>query len=149
MTKKVNFNLSANIVANANAGVLLGDFNNWDVSLGCPLKKDKTGALKCTLALEIGKTYQYRYLLNDGRWVNDDKANAYVVAESFQVQNCVITVTPATKTIVKKTNPALVKNDEEKIIAVKTKKVVTNKSTGVVKNLPVKQKVAKATATTK
>ena len=92
MTQKVTFTLSENIVSNATSGVLVGDFNSWNPAQGVELKKQKDGSMKTTLALETGKTYQYRYLLNDGRWVNDSNADTYVYAHEFFIDNCVITV---------------------------------------------------------
>lgn len=92
MATKVTFTLSADVVAEATGGVLLGEFNNWEYSDGISLKKQKDGSLKATASLEEGQTYQYRYLLNDGRWVNDHNAQNFAYAEGFQVENCVITV---------------------------------------------------------
>ena len=92
MAQKITFTLSADIVYNATSGILLGDFNNWDLDNGIELKKQKDGSLKTTISLEAGKTYQYRYLLNDGRWVNDGNADAYAYAHEFFIDNCVITV---------------------------------------------------------
>jgi predicted flap endonuclease-1-like 5' DNA nuclease len=91
MAKKVKFILSADIVADATEGLLLGEFNNWDIENGFTMKKSKDGSLMATVSLEEGKAYQYRYLLNDGRWVNDQNAQ-YVHDERFQVENCVIVV---------------------------------------------------------
>jgi len=96
MAKKVKFILSAEIVANATEGLLLGEFNNWDLDNGFTMKKGKDGSLMTTVTLEEGRSYQYRYLLNDGRWVNDESAIQYVHDERFQVENCVIEV-PAGK----------------------------------------------------
>ena len=92
MAQKITFTLSADIVYNATSGILLGDFNNWDLDNGIELKKQKDGSLKTTISLETGKTYQYRYFLNDGRWVNDSNADAYAYAHEFFIDNCVITV---------------------------------------------------------
>ena len=92
MKTKIEFILSAEIVANATDGLLLGDFNAWNEENGIPLKKKKDGSFKATLELEAGQTYEYRYLLNDGHWVNDDRANSSAYAHGYQVENCVITV---------------------------------------------------------
>jgi predicted flap endonuclease-1-like 5' DNA nuclease len=92
MTKKITFTLPAEVVAEATAGLLLGEFNNWDHNAGLSLKKQKDGSMKATATLEAGKTYQYRYLLNDGRWVNDHTADNYVHVTGYQVENCVITI---------------------------------------------------------
>ena len=59
------------------------------------MKKKKDGSFKTTLELEAGQTYEYRYLLNDGRWVNDNRANSSAYAHGYQVENCVITVPAA------------------------------------------------------
>lgn len=93
MEKKVTFSLSAEIVGEATSAILLGEFNNWDANNGITLKKQKDGSLKATTSLEAGRSYQYRYLLNDGRWVNDERAENYVHANGFAVENCVVTVT--------------------------------------------------------
>lgn len=91
MGKKVTFTLSADVVGNATTALLLGEFNNWDANNGITLKKQKDGSLKATADLQPG-IYQYRYLLNDGRWVNDASADRYVQANGFSAENCVITV---------------------------------------------------------
>lgn len=85
MKTKVTFILPAEIVGNATSGVLLGEFNNWNEDEGIALKKSKDGVMKTSVSLEAGKSYQYRYLLGDGRWVNDKNA-------PNQLDNCVITV---------------------------------------------------------
>lgn len=102
MSTKVTFTLSPEIVGNATEAVLVGDFNNWNPTEAIGLKIQKDGSLKATVALEPGQTYQYRYLLNDGRWVNDGNADYYSFDPVFHVDNCVITV-PAKKTTAKKT----------------------------------------------
>jgi predicted flap endonuclease-1-like 5' DNA nuclease len=106
MATKVTFTLSADVVAGASSGLLLGEFNNWDYNNGISLKKQKDGSMKATASLEPGKTYQYRFLLNDGRWVNDQNAEQYYYAEGFQVENCVITVPAAAPKAIKTKKPA-------------------------------------------
>ena len=96
MGKKVTFTLSAEVVGDATTALLLGEFNNWDANDGITLKKQKDGSLKATADLQPG-IYQYRYLLNDGRWVNDASADHYVQANGFAAQNCVITITEEEK----------------------------------------------------
>ena len=98
MSRKVTFTLPAEVVANATSGIILGEFNNWDDTRATSLKKQKDGSMKATLTLEGGKTYQYRYLLNDGRWVNDHTADKFVYVGGYNVENCVITV-PAVEEI--------------------------------------------------
>ena len=92
MIKDIVFTLPAEAVAEATEGIVLGDFNNWNESKGIKLKKQKDGSLKAIVQLEAGKTYQYRYLLNDGRWENDYYAQNYVPVNGFHIDNCLITV---------------------------------------------------------
>jgi predicted flap endonuclease-1-like 5' DNA nuclease len=101
MGKKVTFSLSPEVVGEATSAILLGEFNNWDANNGITLKKQKDGSLKATASLEAGRSYQYRYLLNDGRWVNDERAENYVHANGFAVENCVINVTEETEAVAK------------------------------------------------
>ena len=92
MTKEIIFTLPAEAVEGATEAILLGDFNNWDPSKGITLKKQKDNSHKAVVSLEVGKTYQYRFLLNDGRWVNDYHAENYVHASGLHIDNCLITV---------------------------------------------------------
>ena len=91
MAKKITFTLAPEIVADATEGILLGDFNNWLHESGIKLKKQKDGSLKATVELEPG-IYQYRYFLNDGRWVNDGNAQGYSFIGEYGVDNCVISI---------------------------------------------------------
>lgn len=122
MTKKVTFNLAAEIVNGAKSGILLGDFNNWIIDNGIELKKQKDGSLSTTVALEAGKTYQYRYLLNDGRWVNDGNAGSYDFIEEYGVDNCVITVEAAKPAKEEKTTSKQAKVAEKAVKAPVAKK---------------------------
>jgi predicted flap endonuclease-1-like 5' DNA nuclease len=105
MTKKVTFVLPAEIVADASQGLLLGEFNNWDKENGFSLKKSKDGSMKATVELETGKSYEYRYLLDGGRWVNDETASQYTAVYSFGVLNCVVDV-PTEETVVNEKSPS-------------------------------------------
>ena len=62
----------------AGSAVLVGDFNNWDKD-ALPMKKAKNGTWKAKVKLEAGREYQYRYLLNDSEWQNDQAADDYAV----------------------------------------------------------------------
>jgi len=111
-SKKIDFILHADVAAGATSGILLGDFNNWDLNSGVALKQQKDGSFKASVSLESG-SYEYRYLLNDGRWVNDAQASKYSYNPEFSVENCVIEVASevapaalkATKTIKAKATP--------------------------------------------
>lgn len=96
MNTKVKFTVPAEVVSNATDGVLLGEFNNWDPAKGIVLEKKKDGSLATEVELEAGQTYQYRYLLNDGRWVNDKNPSTWNEAYGQHVENNIVAV-PASK----------------------------------------------------
>ncbi len=137
--KKVTFILPAEIVADASHGLLLGEFNNWNKETGFSLKKAKDGSMKATIELEAGKSYEYRYLLDGGRWENDQTAEQYAHVHGFDIVNCVITV-PVEETLVE------AKPKAKKAVAPKAEKVekvpAEKASTKKVKSVPVAKKAA-------
>ena|SRR6218665_138094 len=123
MTTKVSFRLAAEFVGDASEGILLGDFNNWNPEEAVQLRKEADGALVAEVALISGKTYHYRYLLNDGRWVNDfNGATAWVEVFGNFVENNVVEVPEAIapKSSIKKT--AEKKETVKKVATVKQAK---------------------------
>ncbi len=139
MAQKITFSLAPEIVADATEGLLLGDFNNWLEEEGVKLKKQKDGSLKASLSLEPG-TYQYRYLLNDGRWVNDGNAVGYNFVGEFGVENCVITV------IEEKAKTPAAKSEPAPAAPVATKKAAVKKEVPAPKAEKAAAPKAKATA---
>jgi predicted flap endonuclease-1-like 5' DNA nuclease len=117
MTKKVSFKLSSDNAAGATHGILVGDFNNWNTAEGIYLEKYEDGSFGAELVLTEGKTYEYRYLLSDGRWVNDNNEKKSVMVFGQTVENCVIDV-PVTEDIVA----------EKKLVKKATAKVATKTS---------------------
>ena len=95
--KKVIFTLPSESVANAAEGILLGEFNNWNPEEGILLQKKEDGSMIAELSLTAGKTYEYRYLLSDGRWVNDNNGKAFSQVYGYSVENCVMTVPASVK----------------------------------------------------
>ena len=69
---------------------LVGDFNNWDRE-SIPMKHLQKGDFKVSLDLELGKKYEFRYLLNDTTWHNDWEADEYVLG-GFGKDNCVLEI---------------------------------------------------------
>ncbi len=92
MTTKVSFTLPASHVAGAEYAILLGEFNNWNTEEGIYLQKQEDGSMVAELTLAAGKTYQYRYLLSDGRWVNDNNTTSFSEVFGHYIENCVIDV---------------------------------------------------------
>lgn len=84
--------LPAQALEGATGAVVLGDFNNWTPSKEFELKKQKDGSFKTVVSLEEGKTFQYRFLLDNGTWENDYNAQNYAPATGLYVDNSIITV---------------------------------------------------------
>ncbi|MFT3911580.1 MAG: glycoside hydrolase family 13 [Ferruginibacter sp.] len=115
MTKKVSFTLPAEYVAGAASGMLVGEFNNWNPEEGIYLQRQEDGSMIAELALTPGKTYEYRYLLSDGRWVNDNNEKTF--SNNYSVENCVINVPEVVETLVV-AKPKAVKKTKEAVAVV-------------------------------
>ena len=86
---KVTFRISEEVGKSAEAAHVVGEFNNWD-SFSTPRKKLKKGAFTATVNLEKGREYQFRYLLDNGNWQNDQDADKFVPTPFGDSENCVI-----------------------------------------------------------
>lgn len=125
--KQTKFTLSQDALGNATQALLLGDFNNWDINKAIALTLDNDGLLVAELSLAPG-TYEYRYFLNDGRWVNDAAAESFAYNAVFNVENSVIVVSHSEE-VVKAAKPKAVKKAE----TAKTKKVDAPKAKALAK----------------
>jgi 1,4-alpha-glucan branching enzyme len=67
---KVTFNLGKNEANGAKKAHLSGDFNDWKVRT-IPMKAKKDGSFTVTMDLEVGRVYEFRYLLNGKDWITD------------------------------------------------------------------------------
>lgn len=85
---KATFTLPADLAPEAKKVVLLGEFNGWNPENGILMKKQKDG-FKAVVELEAGKEFQFRYLVDDQRWLNDDAADKYIPSP-FGVENSVV-----------------------------------------------------------
>ncbi|SDC64464.1 DUF4332 domain-containing protein [Niabella drilacis] len=121
--KDVVFSLPGEALGTAISAVLLGDFNNWDIDKAIALKPHKDGTLKAKVKLEPGQTYEYRFLLNDGRWVNDWAAQGYVHKQHFGIDNSVITVEEELLVAEKKTKTRATADKAAKTVSKAVKKV--------------------------
>jgi 1,4-alpha-glucan branching enzyme len=74
---------------------LCGDFSGWQVK-GVPLRQESDGTWVATLVLEAGKSYRFRYHDNQGRWLNDREADAYV-PNDFGSDDSVVDLTASAK----------------------------------------------------
>lgn len=86
---KVTFKLPKEIANGADAICVAGDFNNWDTE-ATPMAKYKNGSFSVTVALDINREYQFRYLINDRIWENDAQADKYAYCDYGNCENSVI-----------------------------------------------------------
>ncbi|RYY71251.1 MAG: DUF4332 domain-containing protein [Chitinophagaceae bacterium] len=127
MTTKISFRLAAEFVANASEGILLGDFNNWNPEEGVQLQKNADGSMAAEIALVSGKTYQYRYFLNDGRWVNDfSGTTTWVEVFGNYIENNVIDVPMTVETSQPAVKKAVAKKEAPKKVAIKKEVIVAD-----------------------
>jgi len=123
MKTKITFTLPAANIIGAAECVLLGEFNNWNLEEGFYLQKQADGSMTTEVELAAGKAYQYRYLLSNGRWVNDNGEKVTSEMSGYPVENCIIRVPE----IIEKTT-------EQKPKATKAKTVAKAKPVVVVKD---------------
>ena len=71
---KVTFKVSKEVADGATAVHLVGDFNGWSLESD-PMKPLRDGSFTCTLDLESGRDYQFRYLIAGTFWANDPEAD--------------------------------------------------------------------------
>lgn len=88
---KVTFRLSKAAAQSAAHVHLVGEFNQWNI-LATPMKRLKNGSFTLTLDLEPDRSYQFRYLIDQIRWENDEKADKYVATQFGDCDNSVVIV---------------------------------------------------------
>ncbi len=74
---KVTFKFQKNDGINAESVKVVGDFNNWDLNAE-PMKPLKSGEFTQTINLSSGSQVQFRYLVNNSLWFNDDEADSFI-----------------------------------------------------------------------
>lgn len=75
---KVTFSVAAEVVENAGQVALVGEFNNWNLEEAIELSKLKNGSFKTTVDLPVETEYQFKYIVDGSKWINDDEADFYV-----------------------------------------------------------------------
>ncbi len=93
---QVTFRLPLEATNQATEVVILGDFNNWDVDNGFPMKKTKT-YFTATIDLKPDQSYEFRYLIDGEVWENDWEADSYIESP-LGVENSVVVTTPPSET---------------------------------------------------
>ena len=93
-TKKVRrttFRLPKVAATDSKSVCIVGDFNNWNTNAD-PMKKLKNGDYSIELDLELGREYQFRYLIDELKWENDRSADKYVRSVYGDCDNSVVIV---------------------------------------------------------
>ena len=67
---KVTFTLPKTAAEGATEVKLLGEFNNWNPAEGVAMTAGKTD-YKTTVELTAGRSYEFRYLIDQQSWEND------------------------------------------------------------------------------
>lgn len=67
---------------------VVGDFNQWDTTAHRFVKRNN-GTYSVSATLDAGQRYRFRYYVSDGRWFNDEAADAYEASE-HGTENCVL-----------------------------------------------------------
>jgi len=86
---EVTFTLPKIAAPEAKSVCIVGDFNDWNIHAN-RMKKQKNGGYTIKLKLELGKEYQFRYLIDGSRWENDWNADRYVRSPYGDSDNSVI-----------------------------------------------------------
>ena len=88
---KVTFKFPKKAANGAKKVSIVGEFNNWNEKKD-QMKALKDGSFTKTLDLEVGKEYQYRFLLDGKVWENDWNAEKYVSTGVSYEENSVVSV---------------------------------------------------------
>ena len=86
---KVTFKLPKEVVQNAGAVSVVGNFNNWNPQADV-MKSRKDGSFSTTLNLPKDEQIQFRYLIDGQRWENEEAADAFLPTPYYDAQNSVL-----------------------------------------------------------
>ena len=148
-TTKVKFLLPAHIVGEATQAKLIGEFNQWNTEEALAFSRTENGNIECVLELQPGKTYQYKYLLNDGRWVTDEANKTWVEVYGGVVENSIISIPEVVEPEVKKTATKKAAETTDAAPKKATAKKATSKKAEVDAEAPAKKAPAKKPSTKK
>jgi 1,4-alpha-glucan branching enzyme len=89
---KVTFRIPAEIGINHRTAHVLGSFNNWSKTADRMKKLVKDGSFSIVLDLEVGKEYEFKYLLDTDIWLNDESPDKEVTTHFGDSSNSVVTI---------------------------------------------------------
>lgn len=108
----VTFSISTKLLGGAKKASVAGEFNNWDPNAN-PFRISK-GVGTAKVELEKGKEYQYKFVINGKKWVNDPKADKQVKNEFGETNSVVVLKGNKIKKEVIKTNSKIAKKTTKK-----------------------------------
>ncbi len=88
-TNRVMFRLPEIAVPDAKRVCVVGDFNKWDTNAS-PMQKLENGDYTIAFNLEPGREYQFRYLIDESKWINDRDADKFVKSPYENIYNSVV-----------------------------------------------------------
>ena len=88
---RVNFSLPPDTGNSSKTVCIVGDFNDWNQK-GIQLRKGEDGSYSATLELKIGIEYEFRYLIDETQWENDNEADKHVPSRYQDSQNSVVVI---------------------------------------------------------
>jgi 1,4-alpha-glucan branching enzyme len=83
------FRLPEIVAPDAKRVCIVGDFNKWDTNAN-PMQKLKNGDFTTAFNLEPGREYQFRYFIDEPKWLNDRNADKYVKSPYENIYNSVV-----------------------------------------------------------
>lgn len=87
---RVTFKLTKEMAQGTSVAYLAGDFNEWNTEAS-PMRQLKDGSFSTTISLEKG-SYQFRYYLGGGKWVNEPESDHAVPTQFMDAENSVIVI---------------------------------------------------------
>jgi 1,4-alpha-glucan branching enzyme len=89
-SKKVKVNFVLPKESAAGEVSVVGDFNGWDPFVH-PLKRRSNGTKSVSVTLPVSQRFAFKYLDEDGRWLDDEAAHEYVDNGAGGVNSVVLT----------------------------------------------------------
>ena len=89
---KVTFRIPSSVGIDHKSASVLGSFNDWNKTSHRMKKLVKDGSFSIVVDLECGKEYEFKYLLDQNVWLNDDSADNQVTTHYGDSSNSVVSV---------------------------------------------------------
>ena len=89
---KVTFRIPAEIGINHRTAHVMGSFNEWKKPANRMKKLVKDGSFSVVIDLEVGQSYEFKYLLDDEIWINDDSPDGEVNTHFGDSANSVVNI---------------------------------------------------------